>query len=225
MSKFLPAIREKSFFVKAIIPITGLLLVISAYLSNTVVWLGWEFLLSFVLLLSLGLEVFSLKREPILNSGAILLATVYTGGLFSHLVMLRQQSDGLIFVLLVIFVIWASDTAAYFAGCAYGRRKLLPHVSPNKTWEGALAGFLAGIVMGLLVSFLVDYALILGTIIAVTAAISGQIGDLAASAIKRASKVKDTGGILPGHGGIIDRFDSMLFAAFIVYYVSRIIGA
>jgi len=129
-------------------------------------------------------------------------------------------------VISVLSIIWICDTAAYHTGVAVGRHKLFPRVSPNKTWEGAVAGFVAAILSALGAQALVlDYlgagdAVVLGCIVG----IFGQAGDLFESALKRDAGVKDSSNLLPGHGGVLDRFDSLLFAAPLVYiYIDYIL--
>lgn len=152
-----------------------------------------------------------------------LFAAFYIGFMISRLVGLREEAGGLILVLIVLAVVWLSDTAAYFVGRAYGRHKLAPSISPNKTVEGAVGGFLAGAASGPLIALAVPDivsitpAIILGVVVAVAA----QAGDLFESAIKRSAGVKDSGTILPGHGGLLDRFDSLLFAGAAAYLVTR----
>jgi phosphatidate cytidylyltransferase len=122
-------------------------------------------------------------------------------------------------VLLVLGIVWAGDIGAYYGGRSLGRRRLAPSISPNKTVEGALIGALASLGVGLgLTGILPDAApesygsIGMGAVILATAA-AGQIGDLAESALKRSAGVKDSGTLLPGHGGMLDRIDSLLFAA------------
>ena len=120
---------------------------------------------------------------------------------------------GLAWALTVILATWVGDSAALFAGMALGKRKLAPMISPNKSQEGAIAGLLASIVVGA-VSFQ-GFGLgtwTLGLIAGVVIGLSGQIGDLAESALKRQAGVKDSGSLVPGHGGILDRIDALLFA-------------
>jgi phosphatidate cytidylyltransferase len=120
---------------------------------------------------------------------------------------------GLAWVLTVILAIWVGDSVALFAGGAFGNRKLAPMISPNKSQEGAVTGFLASIVVGA-ASFqgfgLGDWKL--GLIVGAVIGVAGQIGDLAESALKRQAGVKDSGSVIPGHGGILDRIDALLFA-------------
>jgi len=122
-------------------------------------------------------------------------------------------------VISILAIIWICDTAAYYIGSAAGRHKLFPRVSPNKTWEGAAAGFAGALVSAALFKILLlDYlslgsALIIGVIIGTI----GQMGDLAESLLKRDAGVKDSSGIIPGHGGVLDRFDSLILASPVIY--------
>ncbi len=155
---------------------------------------------------------------------------LYTGWLLGHLVSLRTLPDGRSWVLFVLLATFASDTAAFFGGSRFGRRRLAPEISPNKTWEGAIAGLAGGTVLGLL--FAADtvftaanplyisainlwQAALLGLVISAF----GQVGDLAESLLKRNAGTKDSGGVFPGHGGALDRIDSLVFASIVVYYV------
>jgi phosphatidate cytidylyltransferase len=129
-------------------------------------------------------------------------------------------------VISILSIIWICDTAAYHTGVAFGRHKLFPRVSPNKTWEGAVAGFAFAIISAfaartLVLGYLgwVD-ALVLGCIVGVF----GQVGDLFESSLKRDAGVKDSSNLLPGHGGVLDRFDSLLFVAPLAYiYIDYIL--
>lgn len=123
-------------------------------------------------------------------------------------------------VLTVMATIWICDSAAYYVGSSIGRHKLFPRISPNKSWEGAAAGFIFSLLAALAAKyFIIEYltvtdALIMGVIVG----LAGQVGDLAESALKRDAGVKDSSAILPGHGGVLDRFDSLLFSAPLVYF-------
>ncbi len=154
---------------------------------------------------------------------------VYIGLLLSCFVGLRQMHQGRNMVFLALFVTFASDTAAYFIGRSWGKHKLLPPVSPKKTWEGAIAGVSGALIMSLLFSapevfgmsntfyingINVSEAMILSLVVSVF----GQIGDLAESLFKRNFGVKDSGRGVPGHGGFLDRLDSVLFAGLVVYF-------
>lgn len=127
-------------------------------------------------------------------------------------------------VLAFLLVIWASDTVAYFIGLAAGRHKLAPQISPGKSWEGAAAGTFAGMLVGVLVAPLFEIRPAYGVLFGVLTTIASQIGDLLESAMKRRAGVKDSGALLPGHGGILDRFDGLLVAAPVAYLFVRWFG-
>ena len=139
------------------------------------------------------------------------MAILYIGIGFYYFIETREA--GMTYVFYSLFIVWATDSGAYFIGRALGKNKLWPEISPNKTVEG----FIGGIVCAMIVSALfilfteIDAALIELLLITVLLSIFGQIGDLVESALKRHYKVKDSGNILPGHGGFLDRFDSLLF--------------
>jgi phosphatidate cytidylyltransferase len=140
---------------------------------------------------------------------------VYCSFLLGFVVLLSRDS-----LLMLFSVIWAGDTAAYYGGRAFGRHPLAPRVSPKKTVEGAVAGMVGSVVVGTVVGWwrLGEPWLNLAGISAVTA-VAGQVGDLAESALKRGAGIKDSSSILPGHGGILDRLDSLLFAAPVFYWL------
>jgi phosphatidate cytidylyltransferase len=135
------------------------------------------------------------------------------------LILLRMTPGGMTWVFLLCGVIFAGDTAALYAGTLWGRHKLSPSISPGKTVEGALAGLAANLMVGAAAKalFLAEPGWIACLLFALAAGGMGQIGDLFESELKRVSNVKDSGGILPGHGGILDRIDALLFAAPVAY--------
>jgi phosphatidate cytidylyltransferase len=153
----------------------------------------------------------------------IAMGALYVGWLGSHAVLLRELPDGLDWVLLALFSVWITDSAAYFVGRAIGRRKLAPSISPNKTWEGAVAGLIGGAVavVALHEAFGLDASAVELVALAVVLPVIGQLGDLGESALKRSWGVKDTGWLLPGHGGFLDRIDSLLIVVPVVYYWVR----
>ena len=119
-------------------------------------------------------------------------------------------------VLLALFIVWATDSGAYLVGTRYGRRKLLPKVSPNKTIEGSLGGIISAVLVSAIFMFIrpqvaTPYSFVTMLLLTVIFSIAGQFGDLVESAIKRHFGVKDSGKFIPGHGGVLDRFDSLLF--------------
>jgi phosphatidate cytidylyltransferase len=143
---------------------------------------------------------------------------LYVGLLFSFLILLRRLPGGIGLVALALVATWACDITAYFVGVNFGRRKLCPPISPNKTVAGAwggLAGSIAGLTaVGLYLHLPILHLLLLGTVTGLAA----EVGDLVESALKRYAGAKDSGRLLPGHGGILDRCDSLIFAAPVVYY-------
>ena len=155
---------------------------------------------------------------------------LYVGWLLSHLVALRGfdnpqtllLDEGRNWVFFALFVNFASDTAAFFVGRALGRHHLAPRISPGKTWEGAIAGIVGAIIVGLL--FILSTPLHLNlhwgqaVLLGFLVSIFGQLGDLLESWFKRRMGVKDSGNLIPGHGGILDRMDSVVFAGIVVYY-------
>ncbi len=148
-----------------------------------------------------------------------LIGSAYVGGLLSYYVLLRNLEQGLIWVLLAVVTTWVADTGAYFVGSAIGRHPFFPRISPRKTIEGAVAalaaGTLTGVVIGVPFLHLTGWlAALLGLLTAVVA----TLGDLAESLLKRQAGLKDSGTLIPGHGGVLDRIDSLLFAGVVVYY-------
>ncbi|MFC2005001.1 phosphatidate cytidylyltransferase [Chloroflexota bacterium] len=147
---------------------------------------------------------------------------LYVGWLLSYLVALRDLDDGRNWIFLALFATFASDTAAFFTGRAFGRHKLAPDISPGKTWEGAIGGIFGAIIFSLF--FMLPTPLILPVnlwqvvLLGLLVSIFGQLGDLAESLFKRSMGVKDSGNLIPGHGGFLDRIDSVVFAGVVVYY-------
>jgi len=193
--------------------------------------------LTLLLIASFCVEMIRRERAPIVNVGVTVLGAIYVGWMISHLVVLRgvwlegptpegprvpvgsyRPELGACLVMLVFLGTWACDTGAYFLGKFFGKTKLAPKLSPNKTWEGAAGGFLGSVlvtvIMGTVIHLPWYHAIALGGIFGILS----QLGDLSESAIKRELGVKDFGTIVPGHGGILDRFDSLLFTGPAAYY-------
>lgn len=149
----------------------------------------------------------------------------YVPLLLGHLILLRRLPYGTQWVFLIILIVMAGDSAAYYVGSSLGRRKLYPAVSPNKSMEGALGG-LAGSLAGALIARATFFPVLGLTDCVLTTlflGVLGQLGDLFESLLKRSFGVKDSGVIVPGHGGILDRLDSVLFAAPAAYYYALIV--
>ncbi|WP_285766622.1 phosphatidate cytidylyltransferase [Peribacillus sp. SI8-4] len=165
-------------------------------------------------LLLLLYTVVSKNRFNFDDAGFLVISILYLGVGFYYLFETRDSAGmGLIYILLTLFTIWATDSGAYFIGKAIGKRKLWPEISPNKTVEGFVGGvFSAMIVGGLFYAFSsLEYTLFQLLLISLIIGVFGQLGDLVQSAYKRHYGVKDSGKLLPGHGGILDRLDSLIF--------------
>ncbi len=161
----------------------------------------------------------------------LLLGPVYAGFLLGHGLAIRDLSGdsgdlGRSWLLFTLLAVFACDTGALVAGRLLGRHRMVPRISPNKTWEGAAGGFAASVGAALLVGLVFDLAAPLWqqALIGAVAGLAAQSGDLVESVLKRAANVKDSGSIMPGHGGILDRMDSILFALPAVYYMLMAAG-
>lgn len=165
-----------------------------------------------LLFVLLAATVFSKNRIQLEHAALLFIGVVYVGTGFHYMAATRELPHGIFWSLLVFTSIWMSDAGAYFVGKAIGKTKLWPAISPNKTVEGALGGLVLAIVAGLAFASIRPEWLGYGqaALIGMTAAVAGQLGDLIQSAYKRFRGVKDSGRLLPGHGGILDRTDSWL---------------
>lgn len=196
------------------------------YLSTLLIIVGIHFkfeglyflsLLYTTSLVLLILNLFSIK-DHLIESAMTVIGVIYVGIGFSHFLLLNQLEMPLL--LFVPFLIsWGTDTFAYFTGRFFGKRKLFPRVSPKKTIEGAVGGIIGSILINyIFVYFFLKEILAVIIVISFLGSILSQIGDLIASKIKRTCNIKDFGYILPGHGGVLDRFDSSLVTIPFVYY-------
>lgn len=166
--------------------------------------------IAFILLL-LTYSVITKNRFTFEDVGFSILSAIYVGIGFYFFLETRQA--GLVYIFYSLFMIWATDSGAYFIGKALGKNKLWPEISPNKTVEGSIGGVVCAVVVAVLFVLFTNINASILSLIGITVVLSvfGQIGDLVESAFKRHFNVKDSGAILPGHGGILDRFDSLLF--------------
>ncbi|MFC2045737.1 phosphatidate cytidylyltransferase [Chloroflexota bacterium] len=169
------------------------------------------------------------RREDVFTRWAWTVAGIfYVGWLLSHLVALRGFEDGRNWVFFVVITTFSSDTFAFFIGRALGQHHLAPRISPGKTWEGAIGGVGAAVIISLVFILPTPFSLHLSygqaIPLAILVSIFGQLGDLFESFLKRTTGVKDSGTLIPGHGGILDRLDSIIFAGLVVYlYVLLVI--
>jgi len=121
-------------------------------------------------------------------------------------------------LLFALVIIWVGDTAAYFVGRAVGKHALAPHLSPKKTWEGTVASFLGSLIVALIFARFITVPLPHLVAMAAVGNVAGQVGDLLESAYKRSAGMKDSGSLLPGHGGVLDRIDALILAIPVVWY-------
>lgn len=219
MFEFIQLGRAKGYHIPLVLCVTVMLIIMLAFVLDD---LSVELGMFAALLLIPGSYVFS--RKPVelsLPSSAVaLLATTYVGLLGGSLIRLRNDfPDGSKLVFFLLLVVWLGDSGAYYVGKKFGKHKLSPTISPKKTVEGLVGGMAASIIAAIVIhftffpSFPLHHAALAGMLLSVT----GVVGDLAESMWKRSAAVKDSGTLLPGHGGFLDRFDSILFTAPILY--------
>ena len=177
-------------------------------------------ILTSAILLSMILLVFRSQKEGAFVNWAWTIAGVlYVGWLLSYLVALRLDA-GRDWVLLALFCTFGSDTNAFFVGSLLGKHRLAPRISPAKTWEGAIGGVLGAIIVSLAIVSILGMPLSYGQAILLGLLVSvfGQLGDLVESLLKRNTGIKESGDLVAGHGGVLDRMDSVVFAGVVVYY-------
>jgi len=186
--------------------------------------------LVFVGSVALATAVVAHLRAPVDHGVAVwprwptaLLGALYLGLPGGVLVRWRLEAPYAAIVWLFV-TLWANDTTAYFIGLAAGRRRLAPRISPGKSWEGAVAGAVVATLTAAVGSVALGVPLWTGAVLGAAVSVTSQAGDFFKSSIKRRAGVKDTGTILPGHGGVIDRFDGLLAASPIVYLLIRLYG-
>ncbi|WP_018883371.1 phosphatidate cytidylyltransferase [Paenibacillus massiliensis] len=211
--EFIRMIKVSSFSIEALLSYVGVLLLVFPYEPlhvqpplelSSMLWI-W-------LTLFLVVTVLSKNRVNINTAALLFLGTVYVGVGFSAIADSRHMAYGLFWTILLLASIWSSDAGAYFAGKAFGRTKLWPSISPNKTIEGSVGGIILAVVVAVVFSWFSGGLLTVGHAIVIGLACSlvGQLGDLIQSAYKRSYDIKDSGRLLPGHGGILDRCDSWI---------------
>ncbi|WP_418790197.1 phosphatidate cytidylyltransferase [Phosphitispora sp. TUW77] len=199
----------------------GFLFVINAHLVN--IDLLGIFLLT-VIAAGLIYLVMSYPRFNMIDLAVTVFISLYAGWLLTHIINLRQLPGGFHLVFLMMGATWSTDTFAYFIGSAWGKTKLAPLLSPNKSVEGSIGGILGSVAVSVVFWAVGQhFAIIHYIIIGILVGLMGQVGDLAESALKRFAGVKDSGKIIPGHGGIMDRFDSMLITAPVIYYYLKLV--
>jgi phosphatidate cytidylyltransferase len=175
-------------------------------------------------ILYLTYTVISKNKCTFEHVASSLMCVFYIGIGFYYLIETREA--GMTYILFALLLIWMTDSGAYFVGRSFGRRKLWPEISPNKTVEGFFGGIGFAMIVALLFTFFADMNIAMWKLLIFTVILSifGQIGDLVESALKRYYNVKDSGSILPGHGGILDRFDSLLFVLPLLHLLKVVTG-
>lgn len=156
----------------------------------------------------------ALPAAGISSSGLILVAFPLTHAIRLH----GSGTQGPALLLFAMVIIWVSDSVAYFVGRSIGKHPLAPHLSPKKTWEGTIAGFLGSLVVALVLARWLNVPLVHLLGMAAVGNVAGQVGDLLESAYKRSAGIKDSGSLLPGHGGVLDRIDALILAIPVVWY-------
>lgn len=177
-----------------------------------------QFFITIVLIL-LALTVISKNKYTFDHISFSVLSLCYVGFGFHYFTLTRFLDDGIYIIFFILFIIWSTDSGAYFVGKSFGKHKLWPQISPKKTVEGAVGGIICAFIIGIIFytffPILDSVTQVMLTILVVST--TGQLGDFVESAIKRQYSVKDSGNILPGHGGFLDRFDSLIYVMPILY--------
>lgn len=186
----------------------------------------WLMLVLFMIVAVMATYVFSFPKYKADAVMAVIFGFFYVAVMLSCVYRIRQLNDGIYLVWMVFLCSWISDTCAYLVGVTMGKHKFVPNLSPKKTIEGVIGGIAGSVLLGAVYGLILkNYTTAFANPIPVCMLIGGigsvvsMIGDLAASAIKRNYDIKDYGKLIPGHGGILDRFDSVIFVAPIIYYL------
>ena len=211
--------------------ILGLLFIlvalIEAYLSTSGL-LSADLLLptlTLLLIVSLSLALFNREERPIIYWSVTFATALYLGILLSHFILLRERSNGFWWVFVAGGITWIYDASAYFVGSAFGKHKLWPRISPKKSWEGLIgASVMTLIAGGVAGPWLLGITWWQGLVLGALVAVGDPFGDFVVSLFKRQAHIKDAGSLLPGHGGFLDRLDSLMFTLPLAYYFALIIA-
>lgn len=196
-----------------------LVLLFATLFTDVITTISEVHLILGLIVCSMLLMLFTSERNSLEKVGAQVIGVLYIGFGFLTFAVARDE-NGFLFVLFILLLVWATDSGAYFVGMKLGKNKLFKKISPKKTIEGSVGGVLSSLVVMVifyLTTDLFEREFIVGLILALTVSVSGQFGDLIESAMKRHYGVKDSGDLLPGHGGILDRFDSLIFVFIILF--------
>ena len=175
------------------------------------------------LILIMFVYVFSYPKYNADQVMATFFGVVYVAVMLSFILLTRNLPDGKFIVWLIFLCSWGCDTCAYCVGMLIGKHKMAPVLSPKKSIEGAVGGVVGAALLGVIYAAATHGAMFEYAVICGVGALISMVGDLAASAIKRNQGIKDYGKLIPGHGGILDRFDSVIFTAPVIYYLAKMI--
>ncbi len=226
-----PALDSRRFDLMAIVGYGATLVYYVLLFLGTDVGKLFLFMLPVLLLMMLVYVSRFPAYEPV-DFFAAFFGLFYVPVMLSTVYLIRQRGDGIYTVWFVFIGSWVCDTAAYFVGSAIGKHKMAPVLSPKKSWEGAVGGVLGSAIVGAVAGFfiekfkggaMVSVPIVYYVLVSAVCAVFSQVGDLTASAVKRHYKVKDYGNIIPGHGGILDRFDSMIVTGPLIYILLTLI--
>ena len=204
--------------------IIALFILITSFYANLPLLLA---VLTFAVMTVLILDLLRIRKQGLNMSHAsrVILGIMYIPLLMAHFILIRRTQSGVLWIFFILVMAFAGDTAAYYIGQRLGKRKLLPEVSPGKTVEGTI-GLVAGSIAGCLLFKIIFFPMLPVThaaFLGLVGSVAGQLGDLSESTLKRAAGVKDSGTLLPGHGGILDRLDCLMFITPLVYYYQEFV--
>ena len=177
-------------------------------------------LIIFIITSSVYKALFQDEIDKLLEKVSLeVFSSLYISLPLSYFLLIRNLPNGEKFVILLLGIVWLNDSFAYFIGKKMGKTKINTHISPNKTMEGAIGGFLGGLLSGLIFAYFFHFNLVSVFFLSLIIITISQLGDLVESAFKREVGIKDAGNIIPGHGGVLDRFDGLIFATPVYYYL------
>lgn len=211
-----------------VVPLRWLGLAMIAACVAAAYWPGSPYLapvLTIFVVVSLVLTLFRHDAQPVTAWAWTVAGALYLGILLNHFVALRNLPQGLAWLAVAVLLTWTNDSAAYFVGRAIGRHKFWPRHSPKKTWEGVVGGLVGAVLLGALLGVLwLGLPWWNGALLGAVISATGPLGDLVESMVKRQFGAKDSGNLIPGHGGAWDRIDSLLFIVPTVYYWAIVFG-
>lgn len=221
LREYLTLLRPAFFWLPSLIGYLGIAAVLLLiYLERMDLFFALFVFLFLLLFLMVLLKIDSVNFQEL---ALVLWGIIYMGGFCGYMLLLRRLTDGFIYTLILFSAAWVNDSVAYMAGMKWGKHRFAPKISPKKSLEGSLAGLSGTVILIIAASLILPEMLfplkpLQGFLLALGLSFFAQLGDLLESAFKRQLAVKDSGKIIPGHGGILDRFDSLLLAAPFIYY-------